>query len=518
MKYFLILFVLFLGSCGDSADERVNPVVSPVHVSGPFDVVVYDGQVASFSISAEGTDLKYQWYVGGVAVVGATSAHFEIDGNAQTNGLRVYCVVSNQAGTLSLNKTVSLKVLPIPEIVRFGGMVRIPVEDGPYVRGSVSVKSTGAEHPVHEVELSNSFFMDTVPVSEKQYSNTMKKLCPITHYSFPWGVVASASLPATSVSWNDAILYCNALNRQEGLDSSCTYDVVVDLDGASLNLSDSLLSYNRFGVDTIVKVSIRDSVVIVLADTVEDRDEVTAVVRGEDTVYVGRILRTVFPAETISVVPNAGYSLVNVASRVSFVRDSLVYDTTYVPRVVHAETLQVDLVHAGESGVPKTVDAIQTVKKVVVDTVIVSERISLGGEGVLVNGYRLPTEAEWEFAARARSGSDFYWGNNSAEKYAWFLPNNSKSQAVHSSGQLLPNSFGLYDMSGNVWEWCSDYYGAYSSGVQNNPQGATTGFRRLQRGGSCADLLAYCRSSQRSSGDPQMRSPYLGFRTVRLAQ
>ena len=126
--------------------------------------------------------------------------------------------------------------------------------------------------------------------------------------------------------------------------------------------------------------------------------------------------------------------------------------------------------------------------------------------------YRLLTEAEWEFACRGglQSGNYQYSGSNDLNAVAWH-DGNSEGK-THPVGTKQPNELGIYDMNGNVWEWCNDWYGAYSADTQTNPQGATTGLRRVGRGGSWGDDAQHCRVSMRSNGAPNARDEYSGFR------
>jgi formylglycine-generating enzyme required for sulfatase activity len=96
-------------------------------------------------------------------------------------------------------------------------------------------------------------------------------------------------------------------------------------------------------------------------------------------------------------------------------------------------------------------------------------------------GYRLPTEAEYEYAYRAGSISEYYWGDTVDGNYCWYYANCLGT--MHPVAQRLPNSFGLYDMAGDLWEWCSDWYGAYEQTDQTNPAGPSTGAYRVARGG-----------------------------------
>ena len=126
--------------------------------------------------------------------------------------------------------------------------------------------------------------------------------------------------------------------------------------------------------------------------------------------------------------------------------------------------------------------------------------------------FRLPTEAEWEYAARGgnRSQGYKYSGSNNLNSVAWYDDNSGNT--THDVGQKSPNELGIYDMSGSVWEWCSDWYGNYSSSSQTNPTGSYSGSSRVRRGGSWFDYARYCRVSYRSRSTPDIRYSYLGFR------
>jgi len=125
--------------------------------------------------------------------------------------------------------------------------------------------------------------------------------------------------------------------------------------------------------------------------------------------------------------------------------------------------------------------------------------------------FRLPTEAEWEFAARGGNSSlgYKYSGSNNIDNVAWY--NGNSGNTTHNVGTKSPNELGIYDMSGNVWEWCSDWYGEYSSASQTNPKGPGSGSDRVNRGGSWYYFAGYGRVSFRNYRTPDFRS-YLGFR------
>ena len=132
--------------------------------------------------------------------------------------------------------------------------------------------------------------------------------------------------------------------------------------------------------------------------------------------------------------------------------------------------------------------------------------IELGGKH-----FALPTEAQWEFAARGgnKSKGYKYAGSNEIYDVAWYMEN---GHGTHPVAQKQPNELGLYDMSGNVLEWCQDWYGRYSSDAQTNPQGPADGEERVSRGGGWSNFAKNCRVSSRGSFRPGDRSRYRGLR------
>jgi formylglycine-generating enzyme required for sulfatase activity/serine/threonine protein kinase len=126
--------------------------------------------------------------------------------------------------------------------------------------------------------------------------------------------------------------------------------------------------------------------------------------------------------------------------------------------------------------------------------------------------YRLPTEAQWEYACRAGTTTKFSFGEDESllGDYGW-LASNSNSE-THPVGQKKPNAWGLYDMHGNVWEWCSDWFGNYPDGEVTNPQGPLSGSGRVYRGGCCGDAARLWRSAYRVKNKPSRRYNGVGFR------
>jgi len=133
--------------------------------------------------------------------------------------------------------------------------------------------------------------------------------------------------------------------------------------------------------------------------------------------------------------------------------------------------------------------------------------------------FRLPTEAEWEHACRARSKTEYCYGDSpdKLRDYAWFKDNSEGT--THPVGQKKPNAWGLYDMHGNVWEWCQDWQGEYSAKSATDPIGPATGARRVLRGGLWKTDALHCQSAFRNIGKtPSDRGFGYGLRVVMLAR
>ena len=129
------------------------------------------------------------------------------------------------------------------------------------------------------------------------------------------------------------------------------------------------------------------------------------------------------------------------------------------------------------------------------------------------NGYRLPTEAEWEYACRAGTTTAYNTGDMMSDDTGWYYDNSNN--ITHEVGKKPANAYGLYDMHGNVWEWCWDWYGSYGSAAQTDPVGASSGSYRMLRGGGWNSSAQHMRSAYRNFYNPSDRFNSLGFRLVR---
>ena len=133
----------------------------------------------------------------------------------------------------------------------------------------------------------------------------------------------------------------------------------------------------------------------------------------------------------------------------------------------------------------------------------------LSAKGLLPAGWKfvLPTEAQWEYACRAGTTGDYA---GKLDEMAWYYTNSGNK--THAVGTKKANAWGLYDMHGNVWEWCAAWYGYYPAGALTDPAGSNTGVSRVDRGGSWYGDAADCRAAYRGRLEPGFRSHSLGFR------
>jgi formylglycine-generating enzyme required for sulfatase activity len=132
--------------------------------------------------------------------------------------------------------------------------------------------------------------------------------------------------------------------------------------------------------------------------------------------------------------------------------------------------------------------------------------------------FQLPSDAQWEYACRAGSKTKYCFGDDESKlrEYAWYGEN--AHYQTHPVGEKKPNAWGLYDMHGNVWEWCQDWWkdGYYKESPVDDPTGAATGTLRVARGGCWINPAWSCRSADRDSDEPGIRIIYLGFRVARV--
>jgi sulfatase modifying factor 1 len=164
-----------------------------------------------------------------------------------------------------------------------------------------------------------------------------------------------------------------------------------------------------------------------------------------------------------------------------------------------------------------TIERLDTIYKYssIADTLGNGCELAINAIAMQANGYRLPTEAEWEYACRAGTKDEFYWGNSTPGDYAWYITNTAETGTAQSVAQKNPNAFGIYDMSGNALEWCNDWNTLYSDSLAIDPIGGSYGTKRILRGGSWENDANSISSSSRYVLYPFTRAASTGFRVVK---
>ncbi|MBU0509003.1 formylglycine-generating enzyme family protein [bacterium] len=280
----------------------------------------------------------------------------------------------------------------VPEGFTPAGMARVSAMNRSFQMGCAD--GLADELPVHTVSFSRDFWMDSTEITQGRYNSLMAQ--SYAAYTTPsWNATygLGTAYPAYHVYWGDAVLYCNARSRRDGLDSVYTYTAIVGTPGNMCELQNVTADFSK-------------------------------------------------------------------------------------------------------------------------------------------NGYRLPTEAEWEYACRGGSNADFFWGKDydpypataadSAEidgyavwyANAWVFGADTTAFGTHLVASKTPNTFGLFDMAGNVYEWCNDWYGEYGSASVTDPMGADSGDWHCLRGGSWGSNAVHLRSTNRTFSVPDYEYYFIGFRVV----
>ncbi|MFP4417520.1 MAG: SUMF1/EgtB/PvdO family nonheme iron enzyme [Chitinispirillaceae bacterium] len=288
---------------------------------------------------------------------------------------------------------------PRGELEYDGGMVKIVAAGHSFEMGQPDQniwenERSDMEQPVHIVEFTHDFWMDTTEVTQGMYETVMS--ASYEEYTTPeFAYSVGEQFPAHCVLWGDAALYCNAKSKQDGLDTVYSYSAIQGVPGNNCSLQEVVVDFDA-------------------------------------------------------------------------------------------------------------------------------------------NGYRLPTEAEWEYACKGGTFTDYYWGDNYSRDYpateeqiarvseyavwsgnSWDMGAENDLYGPHAAGLATPNAYGLYEMAGNVYEWCNDYWGEYPSGTVTDPTGPESGNHHCLRGGSWGTDASFLRSANRYSKFPDYPYFFVGFRIVR---
>jgi formylglycine-generating enzyme required for sulfatase activity len=436
----------------------------PVITVQPANETVTAGQTATFSILATGDALQYQWQKNGVDITGANATAYTTPATSISDSGTIYrCVVWNAGDTVTSNVAVlgvNLTGLVVPII--FTQPLNRQVTEGWCESFSIYADGTDLQYQWQKngVDISGA---DT----------------------------AEYTTPPAALSDNGATYRCVVWNSADTL----TSNVAVLTVEAAITPYPCMRFIPAYDSSFLMgQTGIAESVhqVIFTQNFYMDTTEVT---QGQ----YSALMTAAYAGYT-----NPGWSYGSGANYPA-------YNVNWYDAALYCNARTKN---AGSNDTVYIYDSI---------TGTPGNKCAMYGLNIHFNsgGYRLPTEAEWEYACRAGTTTEYFWGADVAVAGTFSWHSGNSSSTAHPVAQKMANRFGLYDMAGNEWEWCNDWYGAYGSGTEVDPVGPVGGSDRVLRGGSWNGSNDHLSSASRYNGIyslPDSRSYDFGFRVVLPAQ
>jgi formylglycine-generating enzyme required for sulfatase activity len=517
----------------DTTDTHIVPIIIlPAITTQPASLSVVAGDTATFTIAATGDSLSYQWQKNDTNITGATSAVYIIPATTPADSGNSYkCIVWNSTDTLTSNTailTVNMNIIA-PVITT---------------------------QPISQSVIEGDTATFTIAATGTSLSYQWQK----NNANIPGATSTSYTIPATAMSDSGAAYRCIVQNIADTLTSNAAIltvnRVVVTIQPANQYVTiGNAATFNVAATGTLLQyqwqknsadiIGASSSSYITPASTIADNGAIYRCIvwngAGKDTSNTAMLsvapggMRLIQAKDSSFLIGDT----VNAAPvhQVNFTYDFYV-DTTEVTQVDYLTLMGVNPSdHSGVTDGPVEkitwFDAVlycnERSKRDLLDTVYSYTAITgtFGNgcsdlTGLVIdfagNGYRLPTEAEWEYSCRAKTITEYYWGNVADVAYAWYLDNSGST--THTVATRQPNSWGLYDMSGNVWEWCNDWYDVYGGSTETDPTGPVTSpvAGRVARGGCWGNPAANLRSYNRGYRVPGNSSNYHGLRVCLPAQ
>jgi len=518
-----------------AAALTVSPVVvAPVITTYPASQSVVVGNAAAFSVAATGSSpLNYQWHQGGVNV-GTDSASYS--SNSAQGSYPVTVTVSNAAGSVTSNiATLAVTLAPAaPTIATAPSPQSVTVGDA--VTFTVTANGTAP--------LSYQWYQGTTPVGGNAPFYAIGSAQPANAGTYTVTVSNGTAPAATSGA---AALTVNPAAVAPTISTAPGSQTVTEGQPASFTVTatgSAPLSYvwQQNGINVGSDASTYALALPLLTDagssiTVTVTNGAGSATSSAATLTVNPLLVTLGSSMPLNLTPIAAGT---------FTMGSPASDPDHMPgEAQHQVTLSQNFymgtypvtqwqqimgsnpshfsTAGGGSGTNDLQRPVETVNYADITTAATGFLALLNQNAAVTPaippgyGFRLPTEAEWEYACRAGTTTRFYWGafpdtDTTIDSYAWYSSNDgSTSEPV---GGLLPNAWGLYDMAGNVLQWCQDWYGSYDTGPDTDPTGPANGLGMVTRGGYWSLGSFYCRSAYREAYNPTYRGGAVGFRVV----
>jgi len=539
----------------------VHVLQLPTFVSQPIsNTAIEEEDSATLTVNATGEGLSYQWYFGQSGdttqpIDGATSSSYNT--GALTEDATYWVRVTNAAGikdsgslAVTINRLPTITTQPVSQIIASGGTATLSVEasgTAPFTyqwyRGNVGVtsapvgtNSASFTTPVltattrYWVKVSNVFgeaqsVLSTITIGVAPSINTHPASTSINSGSTATlSVVASGSTPLTYQWYQGSVGTTTtpvgtstASFTTPALTATTTYWVRVS-NGAG-NVNSTLATVTVTAVTTPTGFALIPAGSFTMGDALDGDSNAPTHTVNVSAFYMAQNLVTKAQWDTVRTwAISNGYS--DLAAGAGKASNHPVQTITWWDGVKYCNA------RSQQEGLTP----VYTVSGAVMKTGTTAPVVNWAA-----NGYRLPTEAEWEKAARGGlSGKRFPWGDTISQGQANYYATSGYSYDLSGAvnnyhptyatgsypytspvGSFAANGYGLYDMAGNVWQWCWDWYGTYDTGTPTDPRGVSSGTYRVLRGGGWFNSAIYCRVAVRGDSLPSSTDYFIGFRVAR---
>jgi formylglycine-generating enzyme required for sulfatase activity len=529
-------------------------VVAPTISTYPASQSVVAGNSASFSVVATGSaPLSYQWHLDNVND-GSNSASYQSPSTTTIGSHTVTVTVSNAAGSVLSNPALlTVTALPVAPSITTQPSAQVVTVGNPV---TFTVVATGTAPLSYQWYSGTSSTTVTTPISgaNSDFYAPSTALAGTTYYAVT--ISNGTGTPATSTAVQltvnaapvaPAIQSLTPLSQSVLSGSSAMFSVAAT--GTAPLFYQWKVNGSNVGSNSASFTSDPTLAEATYDVTVTVTNAVSSATSAAVTLTVGPLVVTLPGSLPLNLtpIPAGTFTMGSPSSDPDYQSDETQHQVTISQNfymgtylVTQAQWLAVmgsdpSYFNTGHPSNPPTSNLISTINPYNPVEQVSYTDITTASTGflALLNAektticplcptnyvFRLPTEAEWEYACRAGTATRFYWGDygdtdTTINSYAWYTGNSGGT--TKPVGGKTPNAWGLYDMAGNVWEWCQDWYDStyYTPASQTDPVGPISGSFRVLRGGSWNNNSDYCRSAYRYHVNPDIRVNFIGFRVV----